>query len=167
MEFNQNLIEKEVSSEIVFDGKIFKIAKCKAELCNHQIVDREIMLHSGGVGILPLDENQNVLLVQQYRYGAYSFLWEIPLAVLSCNVLEIAFAEDMKILLYGLILCGTVAVSAASPKRLFIFFPVAVFAIFFENIYAVAAVWATIWCGVRIILCYFTTKQFNLQEHKI
>lgn len=96
-----------------------------------------------------------------------SALWEIPLAVLSCSVLEIAFAEDIKILLYALILCGTVAVSAASPKRLFIFFPVAVFAIFFENIYAVAAVWAMLWCGVRIILRYFTTKQFNLQEHKI
>ncbi len=96
-----------------------------------------------------------------------SALWEIPLAVLSCSVLEIAFAEDIKILLYALILCGTVAVSAASPKRLFIFFPVAIFAIFFENIYAVAAIWATLWCGVRIILRYFTTKQFNLQEHKI
>ncbi len=78
MEFNQNLIEKEVSREIVFDGKIFKIAKCKAELCNRQIVDREIMLHSGGVGILAIDEKQNVLLVQQYRYGASTFLWEIP-----------------------------------------------------------------------------------------
>ena len=78
MEFNQKLIEKEVSREIVFNGRIFKIAKCKAELCNHQIVDREIMLHSGGVGILPVDDNNNVLLVQQYRYGASSFLWEIP-----------------------------------------------------------------------------------------
>jgi len=78
MEFNQKLIEKEVSREIVFNGKIFKIAKCKAELCNHQIVDREIMLHSGGVGILAIDESKNVLLVQQYRYGASSFLWEIP-----------------------------------------------------------------------------------------
>lgn len=78
MEFNQNLIEKEVSREIVFDGKIFKIAKCKAELCNQQIVDREIMLHSGGVGILAVDEEKNILLVQQYRYGASDFLWEIP-----------------------------------------------------------------------------------------
>jgi len=78
MEFNQNLIEKEVSREIVFDGKIFKIAKCKAKLCNNQIVDREIMLHSGGVGILAIDESKNVLLVQQYRYGASTFLWEIP-----------------------------------------------------------------------------------------
>lgn len=96
-----------------------------------------------------------------------SFLWEIPLAVLSCSVLEIAFSDDIKILLYVLILCSTAAVSAASPKRLAIFFPVAIFAILFENIYAVAAVWATLWCGVRIILRYFTTKQFNLQEHKL
>ena len=78
MTFNQNLIEKEVSREIVFNGKIFQIAKCKARLCNHDIVDREIMLHSGGVGILPLDNDGNVLLVQQYRYGAQTFLWEIP-----------------------------------------------------------------------------------------
>ena len=83
MEFNQNLIEKEISREIVFNGKIFKIAKCKAELCNHQIVDREIMLHSGGVGILPVDENKNVLLVQQYRYGVSSFVWEIPAGTLE------------------------------------------------------------------------------------
>ncbi len=96
-----------------------------------------------------------------------SALWEIPLAVLSCSVLQIAFADDIKILLYVLILCSTIAVSAASPKRLAIFFPVVIFAMLFENIYAVAAVWATLWCGVRIILCYFTTKRLNLQEHKL
>ena len=110
MEFNQNLIEKEVSREIVFDGKIFKIAKCKAELCNHQIVDREIMLHSGGVGILAIDEKQNVLLVQQYRYGASTFLWEIPAGKLEygedpfeCAVRELSeetgcTAENMEFL---------------------------------------------------------------------
>lgn len=78
MKFNESLIEKEISREIVFDGHIFKIAKCKAELCNGAIVDREIMLHNGGVCVLPIDEDGNVLLVQQYRYGASSFLLEVP-----------------------------------------------------------------------------------------
>ena len=77
MEFNKELMEKEISREIVFSGKIFKIAKCKA-LIQDKVVDREIMLHSGGVGVLPIDEKGNVLLVQQYRYGASEFLWEIP-----------------------------------------------------------------------------------------
>ncbi len=96
-----------------------------------------------------------------------SVLWEIPLAVLSCNVLEIAFADDVRILLHILILCSTVVICFASPRRLYIFFPIAILALFFENIYAVAAMWATLWCGVRIILSYFTTKKLNLQGHKL
>ena len=108
-----------------------------------------------------------VMLAMLFFRIESSILWEIPLAVLSCSVLEIAFVEDIKILLYVLILCSTIAVSAASLKHLFIFFPVAIFSVFFENIFAVAAVWATLWCGIRIILRYFTTKQFNLQEHKL
>ncbi len=78
MEFNKELIEKEISREIVFNGRIFKIAKCRAELCNHDIVDREIMLHNGGVCVLPVDKDGNILLVQQYRYGASCFLLEVP-----------------------------------------------------------------------------------------
>ena len=78
MNFNPDLMEKEVSREIVFEGRVFDIAKCYAELSNGEIVRRDIMLHNGGVGILPLDEDNNIVLVQQYRYGASEFLWEIP-----------------------------------------------------------------------------------------
>ncbi len=78
MNFNKDLYENEISREIVFCGKVFDIAVCKAELCNHQVVQRDIMLHNGGVGVLPIDAEGNVFLVQQYRYGASKFLWEIP-----------------------------------------------------------------------------------------
>ncbi len=78
MIFNQNLFEKEVSREIVFEGKVFDIAKCQAKLQNGDIVGRDIMLHNGGVGVLALDSDNQIVLVQQYRYGASSFLWEIP-----------------------------------------------------------------------------------------
>jgi len=95
MKFNQNLFEQEISREIVFEGKVFDIAKCQARLSNGAIVRRDIMLHNGGVGILAIDENENVLLVQQYRYGASSFLWEIPAGKLERgeNPLECATRE--------------------------------------------------------------------------
>ena len=96
-----------------------------------------------------------------------SLLWEIPLAVLSCNVLEIAFADDVKLLLHILILCSTVIISIISPRRLVIFFLIAALAMFFENIHSIAAVWATLWFGVRTILSHFTTKQTNLQGYKL
>lgn len=96
-----------------------------------------------------------------------SVIWEIPLAVLSCNVLELAFSDDMRLLIHILILCGTIAVSAVSPKRLPLFFLIAVFGLFFENIYGVSAIWATVWFGIHTILSYFTTKHADLQEYKL
>ena len=101
-----------------------------------------------------------------FNFGK-SVLWEIPLAVLSCNVLELAFSDDMRLLIHILILCGTIAVSAISPKRLVLFFLIALFGLFFENIYAVSAIWATVWFGIHTILSYFTTKQTDLQEYKL
>lgn len=100
------------------------------------------------------------------RFGS-SVLWEIPLAVLSFSVLELAFADDLKLLIQILILCSTVVISVTSPKRLALFFPIAALALFFENIYSAASVWATLWCGVRTIPDYFTTKRMNLQEYKL
>ena len=78
MEFNTSLFEKEISREIIFHGKVFDIAVCQAELCNREIVRRDIMLHNGGVAVLAIDDDQNIYLVQQYRYGASDFLWELP-----------------------------------------------------------------------------------------
>lgn len=96
-----------------------------------------------------------------------SILWEIPLAVLSCSVLDIAFADDVKILLHILILCSTVVISLVSPRRLVVFFLIAALAMFFENIYAIASVWATLWFGGRTVLSHFTIKQADLQEYKL
>lgn len=78
MILDERLKETEINRNIVFDGKIFKIAQCKAELCDGTLVDREFMIHSGGVCILPVDDDGNVYLVQQYRYGAGRVLLEIP-----------------------------------------------------------------------------------------
>ncbi|MBQ8808567.1 MAG: hypothetical protein IJZ81_04605 [Clostridia bacterium] len=97
----------------------------------------------------------------------YSFLWEIPIAVLSCSILEIAFADELKLLLHILVLFSTVIISLVSPRRLLVFFLIAVIAMFFENEYSVASVWATLWYGAYSGLRYFTTKEVNLQEYKL
>lgn len=78
MKFNPDLMEREISREIVFEGRVFDIAKCHAVVKNGDTVRRDIMLHNGGVGVLPLDADNHIILVQQYRYGASCFLWEIP-----------------------------------------------------------------------------------------
>ena len=72
------LFEKEIERNIVFEGRIFKTAVCKAELPNGDIVGRELTVHSGGVSILPIDSEGYGYFVKQYRYGAGKVLLEVP-----------------------------------------------------------------------------------------
>ena len=72
------LIEKEIERNEAFNGKIFKVVKCKATLPDGRVADREIILHNGGAGILPIDDEKYVYLVKQYRYGVHNVTLEIP-----------------------------------------------------------------------------------------
>lgn len=73
-----HLEEKTLSSELKFDGRIVKLFVDKAELENGEVVTREVVKHSGGVCVVPLDKDDNVLMVRQFRYPAHKVLLEIP-----------------------------------------------------------------------------------------
>ena len=71
------LKESRVSREIVFEGRIFTVAKDRSRLPDGKIADRELVLHTGGAGILPVDEDGNITLVRQYRCGVSKIMLEI------------------------------------------------------------------------------------------
>ncbi len=73
-----HLFEKTVSSELIFDGKIITVKKDTAELENGEIVNRELVVHPGGVCVVPINENGEVLMVKQFRYPFQEALVEIP-----------------------------------------------------------------------------------------
>lgn len=73
-----HLEEKTISSEMMYDGKIVKLLCDSVELENGKTALREVVKHPGGVGIVPLDENNNVLMVRQFRYPHKRVLLEIP-----------------------------------------------------------------------------------------
>lgn len=71
------LWEKTISRETVFKGRIFTVARDRSQLPDGTVADRELVLHSGGAGILPVDDNGNVTLVRQYRCGVCRVVTEI------------------------------------------------------------------------------------------
>lgn len=73
-----HLEEKTISSEMMYDGKIVKLLRDSVELENGKTALREVIKHPGGVGIVPLDEDNNVLMVRQFRYPHGKVLLEIP-----------------------------------------------------------------------------------------
>lgn len=71
-------VEKQVESVQKYDGKIVKLFVDKAQLENGDIVTREVIKHPGGVCVVPLDDNNNVILVRQFRYPHARVLLEVP-----------------------------------------------------------------------------------------
>ena len=72
------LLEKTISTQPVFAGRIIRVHVDQVSLPNGHVTSREVVNHPGGVGILALDQNDNVLTVTQYRYPYGKTLLEIP-----------------------------------------------------------------------------------------
>lgn len=73
-----HLDEKTLRSETVYEGPIFKITHDTVELENGNTAVRDVLLHHGGVCVLPVNENGEVLLVKQFRYPFRTATLEAP-----------------------------------------------------------------------------------------
>lgn len=73
-----DLTEKQLSAEYIFRGKIINLRVDEALLPNGKTAKREVVEHNGGICIVPLTENNEVLMVEQYRYPYSEVVLEIP-----------------------------------------------------------------------------------------
>lgn len=73
-----NLTEKTLDSKTVFSGRILQITVDSVELPNGHTSAREVVGHPGGVCIAPLDEENNLYFVRQYRYPYREEVLELP-----------------------------------------------------------------------------------------
>ena len=72
------LNEKVLSSERLFQGVILGLRRDTVQLPNGKTAFREVAEHPGGVAIVALTEEGEVMLVRQYRYPYETTLLEIP-----------------------------------------------------------------------------------------
>ena len=73
-----HLDEKQLSSEQIFDGKVVKLFVDDVELEDGTKAKREVIKHPGGVCVVPLTEENEVLFVRQFRSPHKQVLLEIP-----------------------------------------------------------------------------------------
>lgn len=79
------LQEKTIKSERVFTGKILALDVETVELPDGNTSTREIVRHPGAVAILPIDENDNVIMVRQFCKALNQSILEIPAGKLELN----------------------------------------------------------------------------------
>lgn len=115
--------EKRLSGEKVYDGVIVDVYLDKAQLVNGDIVKREVVDHPGGVGILPIDDDNNCYMVTQFRYPIQKTMLEIPAGKLergeehySCAVRELS--EETGFTADEFIYCGVTTTSPGFSTEL-------------------------------------------------
>jgi len=72
------LVEKPSSSEDVFNGIILHVKRDTVTLSNESTAVREVIRHIGAVCVIPVTENNEVIMERQYRYPLDKVIWEIP-----------------------------------------------------------------------------------------
>lgn len=74
-----------LSSQRVFDGMVWDVRRDEVDLGDGQSVTREVIAHTGAVGVIVLDDEDRVLLLRQYRHPVRSYLWEPPAGLLDVS----------------------------------------------------------------------------------
>jgi len=70
--------EKTLSSQLIFDGRAVKLRVDTVQMPGGRESTREIVEHSDCVAVIAVDENDNILLVNQFRKAVERELLEIP-----------------------------------------------------------------------------------------
>jgi len=66
-----------------FRGRMFEVFTDDVELPDGAVVRRDYVVHVGAVGVVALDEQDRVVLVQQYRHPVTARLWELPAGLID------------------------------------------------------------------------------------
>lgn len=93
---NDNLTEKRLSGELIYDGCVVHLWRDEIELPDGGRGVREIVRHVGAVAVLPLTDKGEVICVRQYRYPFAEVLLEIPAGKLDSpneDIIEAARRE--------------------------------------------------------------------------
>ncbi|MBE7186767.1 NUDIX hydrolase [Jatrophihabitans endophyticus] len=72
-----------VDSETIFDGRIMSLRRDSVRMPEGTVSVREVVAHLGAVGVVALDGDGNVVLVNQYRHPVRARLDELPAGLLD------------------------------------------------------------------------------------
>lgn len=91
------------SRETVYDGAIWDVVRETFEY-NGVVLSRDFVDHTGAVGVVALNESNEVMMIRQYRHAIRTTNWEIPAGLLDipgedpveCGKRELAEEADLE-----------------------------------------------------------------------
>ncbi|HVS68848.1 MAG TPA: NUDIX hydrolase [Mycobacteriales bacterium] len=73
-----------LSSELPYrSGRVIDVRADRVEMPDGGQATRDVVVHPGAVGIIAMDDQERILLLQQYRHPVRRLLWEPPAGLLD------------------------------------------------------------------------------------
>jgi ADP-ribose pyrophosphatase len=72
-----------IDTQTQYEGKVFSIRQDRVRLPNGREARLDIVIHTGAVTLIPLDEQGRIWFVRQYRHAAGEMLLELPAGTLE------------------------------------------------------------------------------------
>jgi ADP-ribose pyrophosphatase len=73
------------SYSTLHEGRVFNLVTEHYTLENGVTSDMDFIQHPGAAAMVPLINNEEVVLIKQYRHAIREFIWEIPAGTLDLN----------------------------------------------------------------------------------
>lgn len=72
------------SSELVYrSGHVIDVRREQVQMPTGDVAMRDVVQHPGAVAVIPVDEQDRLLLLRQYRHPVRHLLWETPAGLLD------------------------------------------------------------------------------------
>jgi ADP-ribose pyrophosphatase len=92
-----NMDFKGLNSKSIYHGRVFNLRQDQVRLPNGQTVDLDIVEHPGAVVLVPLDDENHLWFVRQYRHAAATVLLELPAGTIEPGEdLEICALRELR-----------------------------------------------------------------------
>lgn len=81
----KSLEERTLNTEQIFAGKVISLQVDDVELPNGKTSKRELVKHPGAVAVIPVKEDNKIVMVEQYRKALEKSILEIPAGKLEAG----------------------------------------------------------------------------------
>jgi ADP-ribose pyrophosphatase len=76
---------KKLGEKLAYKSKLVEFYEDYLELPNGKQVIYDLVKHQGGAGVLPIDENGDLILIRQYRNSVDAEVYEIPAGLMEAD----------------------------------------------------------------------------------
>jgi ADP-ribose pyrophosphatase len=90
---NSNIIETPLHSESVYEGSFLKVRRDTVRLPNGREGSREYIVHPGAVVIIPMLDDDHVVMLRQYRHPVQRVILEFPAGKLDAGEAPLACGQ--------------------------------------------------------------------------